>query len=89
MKAADIMVRDVVTIGPDEPVARAVRVMTDNDVSALPVTDADGHLVGIISEADLLRHDGIDTISQHPRWVETITPATTLDHPWCGSGIAS
>ena len=78
MKAADIMVRDVVTIGPDESVARAARLMTDNDVSALPVINADGRLIGIISEADLLRRQEIDTAPRHPRWVETMTPAPTL-----------
>lgn len=78
MKAEDIMVRNLVTIGPDESVAQAAQLMTENDVSALPVIDADGRLVGIISEADLLRREEIDTASRRPRWVETMTPATTL-----------
>jgi CBS domain-containing protein len=72
------MVQDVVTIGPNESVARAARLMTENDVSALPVVDADGRLVGIISEADLLRCEEIDTAARRPWWVETMTPATTL-----------
>jgi CBS domain-containing protein len=78
MIAADIMVREVVTIGPDESVARAAALMTANDVSALPVIGADGRLVGIISEADLLRRDEIGTAISHASWVETIAPATTL-----------
>ena len=78
MKAADVMVRDVITIRPDESVARAARLMTENDVSALPVVNGAGRLVGIISEADLLRRDEINTAAQRPWWVETITPATTL-----------
>ena len=78
MIAADIMVRQVVTIGPDESVARAAALMTANDVSALPVISADGRLVGIISEADLLRREEIGTAISRPSWVETITPATTL-----------
>jgi CBS-domain-containing membrane protein len=44
--AADIMVREVVTIGPDESVAHAAALMTANDVSALPVISIDGRLVG-------------------------------------------
>jgi CBS domain-containing protein len=40
--AADIMVRKVVTIAPDESVARAASLMTANDVSALPVINTDG-----------------------------------------------
>ncbi len=78
MIAADIMVREVVTIGPDESVARAAALMTANDVSALPVISTDGRLVGIISEADLLRRKEIATATNRPSWVETITPAATV-----------
>ena len=78
MKAADLMVQDVVTVRPNESVARAARLMTENDVSALPVVDTDGRLIGIISEADLLRREEIDTAARRPWWVETMTPATTL-----------
>jgi len=78
VRAADVMVRDVVTIGPDESVARAARLMTENDVSALPVVAADGRMIGLISEADLLRREEIGTANRRAEWVETITPATTL-----------
>ena len=78
MIAADIMAREVVTIGPDESVARAAALMTANDVSALPVVNTDGRLIGIISEADLLRREEIATATRRPSWVESITPATTL-----------
>jgi len=76
--AADIMAREVVTIGPDESVARAAALMTANDVSALPVVNTDGRLIGIISEADLLRREEIATAARRPSWVKSITPATTL-----------
>jgi CBS domain-containing protein len=76
--AADIMVREVVTIGPDESVARAAALMTANDVSALPVINSDGRLVGIISEADLLRREEIGTTTRRPSWVETTAPARCL-----------
>jgi CBS domain-containing protein len=59
MKAMDVMVRDVITIGPDDSIA-------DNDVSALPVIDGDGHLVGIISEGDLMSREEIGTAVHHP-----------------------
>jgi CBS domain-containing protein len=55
MIASDAMVRDVTTVGPGTSVAEAARLMAQNDVSALPVVDDLGQLVGIISEADLLR----------------------------------
>jgi CBS domain-containing protein len=39
MNASDVMVHEVVTIGPDEPVSKAVQLLVDHDISALPVVD--------------------------------------------------
>ncbi len=52
--AAQLMTRPAVTIGPDEPVQRAALIMYDRAVSRLPVVDEAGHLVGIISQVDVL-----------------------------------
>ena len=54
MKAQDVMVRDVLTVEPDVEVGEAIKILAERDISALPVVDAQGHLVGILSEADLL-----------------------------------
>lgn len=48
------MSRPVITVGPDASVKAAARLLTDHSISALPVVGADGRLVGIVSEADLL-----------------------------------
>jgi CBS-domain-containing membrane protein len=52
--AADLMTTPAVTIGPDEPVTRAARLMYSRRVKRLPVTDADGRLVGIVARSDVL-----------------------------------
>jgi len=52
--AADLMSRPAVTIGPDGSVAEAARLMHDRRVKRLPVVDAAGRLVGIVSRADVL-----------------------------------
>jgi CBS-domain-containing membrane protein len=54
LTAGDLMTRPAVTIGPDEPVARAARLMRDQRVRRLPVTTGDGTLIGIVSRADVL-----------------------------------
>jgi CBS domain-containing protein len=51
MKAQDVMVRDVLTVGPDTSVADAVAMLVKHDISALPVVNPDGSLIGILSEA--------------------------------------
>ncbi len=49
-----VMSRWVVPIAPDRPVADAVRLMLENKIGALPVTEGE-RVVGIITETDLLR----------------------------------
>jgi CBS domain-containing protein len=48
------MTQDVVTVDEDTPFREIVALMADCKISALPVVDADGRVVGIVSEADLL-----------------------------------
>ncbi|MDF2118527.1 CBS domain-containing protein [Roseiarcaceae bacterium H3SJ34-1] len=78
MKAMDVMNREVVTVGPDTDISEAAKLLTEHDISALPVVDGDRHVVGILSEADLMRREEIDTGKQRPWWLEAVTPASTL-----------
>jgi len=52
--AGDLMTTAVVAVRPDDTVEHAARLMYDRRVKRLPVTDAAGHLAGIISRADVL-----------------------------------
>ena len=52
--AAQLMTSPPVIIGPDEPVEQAALLMYDRAVNRLPVVDAAGHLVGIVSQVDVL-----------------------------------
>jgi len=51
----EAMHRDVITVGPDEPVASAARTLLDNKWGCLPVVDDRGNLLGIVTEADFLQ----------------------------------
>ena len=52
--AGDMMTAAVVTVAPEDTVSHAARLMYTRKVKRLPVVDANGHLVGIISRADVL-----------------------------------
>jgi CBS-domain-containing membrane protein len=54
LTAADLMTKPPVTIGPDETVTHAARLMFDQRVKRLPVISDDGTLIGIVTRADLL-----------------------------------
>lgn len=73
MKAADIMTRRATTISADAPIGTAIRIMLQNRISGLPVIDAAGDLVGIVTEGDLLRRDEVGTERHRPRWLEFLT----------------
>ncbi len=52
--AGDLMTKPPVTVGPDEFVSHAARLMYARKVKRLPVVDDDGRLIGIVSRADVL-----------------------------------
>ena len=70
MKAHDVMTWGTITVEPDASVTRAVRLMLQNKISGLPVVDANGQLVGMVTEGDFLRRGELGTQRQRPRWLE-------------------
>jgi CBS domain-containing protein len=55
MKASDVMVPHVITIGPDLDVKAVANTLAVNRISAVPVIDINTKILGIISESDLTR----------------------------------
>ena len=76
MRIADFMTRRVVTVAPDASIVAAAKLMLDNKVSGLPVVDAAGHVVGIVSEHDLLRET--DDGRRGPHWLEMMIEGAAL-----------
>ena len=52
--AGDLMSHPAVTVGPDDPVTTAARLMRKQRLQRLPVVDRDGRLAGIVSRSDVL-----------------------------------
>ena len=73
MKAADVMTTHVISVAPDESILKCVRLMLEYRISGLPVIDAKGSLVGIVTEGDFLRRTEAGTERKRPRWLEFIT----------------
>ena len=55
MTVAELMSHNVIAIARDAPLSQAVQMMLDHSVSGLPVVDAEGQVVGMLTEGDLLR----------------------------------
>jgi CBS domain-containing protein len=54
MKVGQLMTRSVLTIGPEAPIKDVAKLMVQHRISGLPVCDVEGHVVGVISEGDIL-----------------------------------
>ena len=54
MRVRELMQTKVQTVRPDDAVNDAVVTLTDAHVSALPVVDETGHMIGVISSTDIL-----------------------------------
>jgi CBS domain-containing protein len=53
--ARDLMTPDVVTVPPETPVMAMARLLADRGISAVPVVDGEGKVLGIVTEADQIR----------------------------------
>ena len=77
LSAGDIMTRDVAVIHPETTLLAAVKLMASRGISGLPVVDENGTLVGMMSEADLLRwHEGFS--EREVRWLDLLAEGSEL-----------
>jgi CBS domain-containing protein len=70
-RAGDVMRREVVPVGAVDSIDKAVRLMLDQRLGAVPVVDANGHLVGLLTEDDLIARR---IPRRSPRWWEVVLP---------------
>jgi CBS domain-containing protein len=69
MRVEDVMTTEVVTVTPETPLKEAARLLSCSRVSGLPVVDGSGVVVGVLSEADILRKEGGSTRGSMLRWL--------------------
>lgn len=59
MRVRDLMTTNVLTIGPEAPIRDVAAILVQHGISGLPVCDIEGHVLGVVSEGDILykEHD--------------------------------
>jgi len=70
MNAADVMTQPVISVTPETTIAEAAGLMLQHRISGLPVVDADGTVVGMVTEGDLLHRVETGTERRHGHWLE-------------------
>ena len=73
MKVSDIMTVKVITVAPDVAVGAVAARLAENHLSALPVVDERMHVLGIVSEGDLMRRREIGTQRETSWWLQLFT----------------
>ena len=73
MIAADVMISDVITVSADASVNEVAKTLLANRISAVPVVDQQGRLVGIVSEGDLVRRPEIGTERTRSWWLDALS----------------
>jgi CBS domain-containing protein len=76
--AADIMTREVVSARPDYPVRKVAQLLSEHDISAVPVCDGTGKVVGMLSEGDLMRPFGRENMLKRAWWLNLLAEGTDL-----------
>jgi CBS domain-containing protein len=78
MKAKDVMVSPVITVKSTSSVREAAKILLERRISAVPVVDDQGNIVGIISEGDLMHRSEAGTERQHSWWLRPFISSEAL-----------
>ena len=78
MNAADVMVSNVITVGPETCVQDVAALLLKNRISAVPVVGAEGEILGIVSEGDLIRRAEAGTEVRRSWWLQLMASNEVL-----------
>ncbi|WP_458526885.1 CBS domain-containing protein [Onishia taeanensis] len=73
MRAVDIMTPQVVSVSPETAVQEIARLLLAHRISAVPVVDGDQHLLGMVSEGDLMGRNENQAEQPTPWWLALVS----------------
>jgi CBS domain-containing protein len=80
LQASDIMTKKVWSVGPETPLREVARLLLDHGISAVPVLDPSGAVVGMVSEGDLMGRDDTEREARRDWWLALVAEGEAL-HP--------
>ncbi len=78
MQARDIMTTAVVTVRPETPIRKIAEILLEHRISAVPVLDESGAVLGMVSEGDLLRPDSSEREKRREWWLALLAEGEPL-----------
>ncbi|HTV90241.1 MAG TPA: CBS domain-containing protein [Stellaceae bacterium] len=85
MQAHDLMTTDVVTASPETPVRDIARLLLEHRISAVPVVDASGIVVGMVSEGDLIGRSEDERTARRDWWLALLAEGGQLNPDFLAS----
>jgi CBS domain-containing protein len=79
MQARDVMTTKVVVVNLDTPLRQVARVLLDHGISAVPVLDAEGALIGMVSEGDLVTRSESERTIRRDWWLKLLADEPPTD----------
>lgn len=78
IEVSDVMTQKVIAASPGDTAATVARLLSAHRISAVPVLDAKGTLLGIVSEGDLMRPFGLAHSLQREWWLALLAEGNDL-----------
>lgn len=85
MKARDIMTTDVVSVGPDTSTRTVAGLLSARGISAVPVLNAAGEPIGMVSEGDLIGRNDSDWRARRDWWLTLLAEGEELNPDFLAS----
>jgi CBS domain-containing protein len=78
MNASDVMTKNVLSVGPDTPTRVVAKLLLEKGISAVPVVDATGAAIGMVSEGDLVQREIKRRAPTRDWWLEMLAEGENL-----------
>ena len=85
MNARDVMTRDVVSVTPDTPGRKIAALLLEKRISAVPVVDAGGAPIGMVSEGDLAGRSEAERQARRDWWLMMLAEGEPLNPEFLAS----
>jgi len=88
MRVDDVMTTDVATVTPGASLKDVARILVERDISGVPVMDADGDVLGVVSEADLLAKERAEPPTRGGPLAWLVDPIEVIERRKLGARLA-
>jgi CBS domain-containing protein len=78
LKAKDIMTKELITVSPGTEIVKATKLLLENNINGVPVTDETGKLVGILCQSDLVVQQKKFPVPSFFTFLDGLIPLTSM-----------